>query len=776
MIEDAELRDLFRAESEEHLETLENGLLRLEVEEGDSNLIEGLFRSAHSLKGASRMLGLVDLESVAHHFEDELGKARHSRQTLTPQAADRLYRGIDAMRILADEACGGTPTVVDLAGVLAQLRGETVQKVVELPSTELEPKESADLPKVSRPEKVHREDLLHSQSVVTSEASEFHSWISEPELELPSDPSIASMPLMPDDEDTSHVPLTNFRIETIRVEPQKLDALMTLASEMSVTTAKVDRSVAVVDDLIELVEEWSRGDRSASEAVQLKRMASSLRRLEAIGDEDIGRLRLLANNMIESIRDIRLLPLSTIFNLFPRLIRDLSHEQGKEVRLEIEGGMITADKHFLEDIKDPLMHMVRNAVDHAVELPEERERLGKPREATIRLRATRTTTNLSIEVGDDGRGLDENAIRRRAIQKQLLTEGELADLSSEEVLRLIFLPGFTTAPLITDVSGRGVGLDVVRMNIERLKGSISFETQSGVGSTFRLQAPISLVTTRVLLVRVAQRSYAFPIELVQETLIVSRQDIFQIEGHSTLLRERGPVRVANLSDVLEMPDPPNLNHVSSNPKNEPSKDILFGILVMSGTETIGLFVDALLDEQEVVLKPFNGLIRRVRNVLASTTLNTGEICMVLNPHDLVKSLARKTSRGDIANLNTQVEPKKLVLVAEDSITTRTQVKRILEAAGYEVIVAVDGVDAFAKLIAGSFDAVVSDVEMPNMSGLQLTERIRQDAKFKEVPIILVTSLATDTDRQRGMEVGANAYITKGTFDQNVLVETLRKLI
>jgi two-component system chemotaxis sensor kinase CheA len=782
MIEDTELRDLFRAESEEHLQTLENGLLHLEAEPGDSNVLEGLFRSAHSLKGAARMLGLAGLESLAHHFEDELGKARHGRQTMTSESADRLYQGLDAMRMLAIDACGGTKTTVDLPGVLAQLRGETTQEPEETSSVKLEPEQRADRLTDSEISKPTKGIPLIQEPLVGQGNSESEALSTNPEVESLGEPKDSSIQLVPTDEDTPLLPLTNFKIETIRVEPSKLDALMNLASETSVTTARVHRSVAVVDDLVELWEEWSRDFQSATESARLKRMATMLHQLEAIGEADIGRLRLLANDLIESIRDIRLLPLSTIFNLYPRLVRDLSHEQGKEVRFEIEGGTITADKHLLEEIKDPLMHMIRNAVDHAVELPNERERLGKPREATILLRATRTTTHIAIEISDDGRGLDEDAIRRRAIQKQLVNESEMDLLSAEDVFRLIFLPGFTTASLITDVSGRGVGLDVVRMNVERLKGSISFETKLGAGSTFRILAPISLVTTRVLRVQVAERSYAFPIESVQETFVVSRQEVFLIEGRATIRREEGPIRAISLGDLLELPPTATPSFAGSSlsgnnsAKNGLSTDLLYGVLLISGSEKIGVFVDALLDEQEVVLKPFTGLIRRVRNVLASTTLNTGEICMILNPHDLVKSLSRKTSSGDFAQLNPEAVRKKLILVAEDSITTRTQEKRILEAAGYEVVVAVDGLDAFAKLESRAFDGVVSDVEMPNMTGLQLTERIRQEPKYKELPIVLVTSLATDRDRQRGMEVGANAYITKGTFDQNVLVETLGKLV
>lgn len=756
MIDDPELRSLFRAESEEHLQTLETGLLHLESKPGDASVLEDLFRSAHSLKGAARMLGVDRLETLAHHFEDELGAARRGRRAISSESADRLYHGLDAMRRLAQEACGGDDAQVDIPRVLAQLRGEPTalpdassQEKEEVPDPIDSPNGDAPLPMSQEPKAQDTERPILTRSEGPA---------SPPELPIPHEI------------DRPALPTTGFKIETIRVEPQRLDALMTLAGEMSVTTSRAVRALNIIADLEELWEDWSRDEISshpASDSERLKRLGHLIGRLERTGDEEIGRLSMVADELVESIRDLRLLPLSTIFNLFARTVRDLSHEQGKEVRLEVVGGAVTADKHLLEELKDPLMHMIRNAIDHAIEGPDERIALGKPREATIRLSAYRTATRMVIEIRDDGRGLNEAAICETAVRKHLLSKKAASELSPEEIHRLIFTPGFSTTPLITDVSGRGVGLDVVRTNVERLKGTISVESLKGVGCTFRIEAPISLATTRVLLVRVNERSYAIPIEAVQKTFLVSPQSVFSIEGRPAVQWDGLPVWVAPLAALLESP-------LKSNAKAGEDRP---GVLLAFGPERLGLFVDALLDEQEVIVKPFGGLLRRVRNVLGSTILSTGEICMVLNPLDLLKSMQNLRSVAVAPELGgKEPERKKVLLLAEDSITTRTQEKRILETAGYEVVTAVDGADAFGKLGSRMFDAVVSDVEMPNMTGLQLAERIRRDQKYKELPIILVTSLATDEDRKRGVEVGANAYITKGTFDQRVLLDTLRKLV
>jgi two-component system chemotaxis sensor kinase CheA len=768
MIDDLELRALFKAESEEHLQTLETGLLHLEAEPHDTSVLEELFRSAHSLKGAAGMLGVESVERLAHQFEDQLGATRRGHLVMSSALADRLYRGLDAMRRLVQEAGGGEPAEVDIDAVLAELRGD------EAPVEALS--ENGETPGDRAPAERRADDDLPAPRPI----------------EKPDDGQGAAA----------------FKIETIRVEPQKLDALMTLAGEMVVTTTRVARALAVIDDLLTLSEEWGREASAAAlqtgayarsggsdhgmspdsfkrfarsqerDAGRRERMGQLLGSLKRTSDEEVARLGLLAGVLDDSIRSIRLLPFSTLFNLFPRLVRDLSQEQEKEVRLVVEGATVTADKHLLEELKDPLMHMLRNAIDHGIERPEVREFQGKPRTATLELRASQAGANVVLEVVDDGQGLDAEAIRRSALKKGLRTADEIAAMSPDEVRRLIFAPGFSTSPLITDVSGRGVGLDVVRTNIERLKGSITVESTPGRGCTFRLQAPMTLATTRVLLVQVAQRTYAVPLEAVREITRIDPQAVFSIEGRPSLRVDDHAIPAARLADLLELQTASTAAQGKGPIQDAGVQDRapLPCILLDVGGARLALFVDDLLDEQAVILKPFGGLLQRVRNVFGATVLGSGEICMVLNPQDLILSAQKSQARSDGSAPTVEEERRKVVLLAEDSITTRTQEKRILESAGYEVVTAVDGVDAFSKLGMRSFDALVSDVEMPNMDGLTLAARIRQDAKYRELPIILVTSLASDADRKRGVEVGANAYITKGTFDQTVLLTTLRRLV
>ncbi len=604
-----------------------------------------------------------------------------------------------------------------------------------------------------------------------------------------------------------------YRIDTIRVDPQKLDALMTQVGELTVTKIRIAQRLTEIEEIISLWEEWSRDTFVSRLAMEKKRHENMLtadvyannpqknnfhngqtntqknvnfhrrleERLDRLGNqlnhlrrntyEDTARLDTIANDLKEGIRTLRLLPLSTVFNLFPRMVRDLARQQAKEVELVIEGGETCADKHILEEIKDPLMHLIRNAIDHGIELPSEREKAGKPRVGTIRLRGVQNARSIAIEISDDGRGLNIEQIRQAALQRGICREEELNLMHPEQIQNLIFTSGFSTRLAVTQMSGRGVGLDVVRTNIERLKGNVWVESAASQGCLFRMQIDTTLATTHVLIAAVNQTPYALPVEFVQTTRLIPRQDIFSIEGSHTITIDEHPVSVAWLADLLEL-DSSQRQNQNQGAQNKALPCIILKI----GADRLGLIVDALLDEQDVVMKAQSKLLQRVRNVTGATILGTGEVCMVLNPADLLKSARKRAGFMATSKLLESVQRKKVVLMVEDSITVRTQVKRILENAGYEVIAAVDGLDGYEKLRTKPVDAVVSDIQMPHLDGLELTARIRQHKEYAELPVLLVTSLASEEDKRRGAEVGANAYIVKSAFDQNVLLETLGRLI
>ncbi len=773
MIEDVELRNLFKTSSEEHLQNLENGLMQLEKNSQDRARLEEVLREAHTLKGDARMLGVDDVETLIHQIEDIFVAVKKQEQVLTPQLCESLYQGLDAVRKIVREAVTGVASGVNVFYVLAQLMGANS-------NTSLEDEESLFAPTTNN------EVDLFSDPTAQSEVDDLFPDLASSE---PSAPDIPS-------QEVAATSDTTYQIETIRVEPQKLDTLMTQAGELAVTKLRIAYHLTEIEEIITLFDEWSREafvQRLALDNMEktstnssshqqldfhnrleqrLDRLGLLINRLKSQAYEDTARLELVANELESGIRTLRLLPLSTVFNLFPRMVRDLASQQGKQINLVIEGGDTTADKRILEEMKDPLMHMIRNSIDHGIETPQEREQSGKPSTATIRLRGYYSANSIGIEIVDDGRGLDTESIKRTALRRGVCSAEELAKMSTSQIQALIFAPGFSTRTEITELSGRGIGLDVVRAKVEQLKGAIAVESTPGLGCTFKLQLNTTLTTTHVLIVEVNSVSYAIPVDSVQTTLLVARSEIFATGGCQTIVLDHQPVSVAWLTDLLQLP----LTIPTSPKAADSTAKMLPCIVLQVGTERLGLLVDALLDQQNVVLKPQSKLLERVRNVSGATILGTGEVCMILNPQDLLKSVQKRTVNGTVSQQFLQRVEKPAILLVEDSITIRTQVKRILEGAGYDVTAAVDGLDGFNKLKSRNFDAVVSDVQMPNLDGLSLTAKIRQQKEYSELPIILVTTLASEDDRKRGADAGANAYLTKGNFEQKLLLDTIKRLI
>jgi len=833
MIDDVELRDIFKAASEEHLQNLDNGLLHLEKYPNDQVALEALMREAHSLKGDANMLGVKDIGTLAHQIEHILSQLQQQELCFSQELGDRLAEGMLAIRQLVHEAITGEDLGVDTFRVLSVLMGGRRDR-----TQSDTPPEAVVVTHSLETRTAYVENVANSSNNVSEDVPQHSSFNHLDNNEIASEPTDADVaalndpgvfdgantpsqdipvalgslvetlvePICPPEERSDLVssrPLNqslnntklvskeqHYRIDSIRVKTQSLDSLMTQASELTVTKIRITHRLAEIEAIANEVEEWSRelfshhryelptqgvhSSESATSRVEahLEQLGRLIAGLRTAFTEDTTRLEHLSQQLEEEIRTLRLLPLSTIFNVFPRMVRDLARQEKKQVELVIEGGETCADKRILEDMKDPLMHLLRNAIDHGVELPSDRLQQGKPATATLSLRSYQTATHIIIEVQDDGRGLDLQRIQQTALKRGLLRADELASMSPHQIESLIFAPGFSTAPLVTEVSGRGVGLDVVQTNIAKLKGSIQVESSPNQGCLFRIQLGLTLATVHVLIVLIQETPYAIPVEFVVTACQVKPEDIFTLEGRDTIAWQQQPLSVARLGDLLEL---------SSSTSSKPSKSHnlstqLTCIILQVGLHRFGLFVDDLLDEQNVVIKPQAALLKRVRNVAGATILGTGEVCIVLNPEDLMKSMRRHSVPIPTHERMPLIAPKPTVLLVEDSIATRTQEKRMLESAGYKVVTAIDGNDGFSKLQTQAVDAVISDVQMPNLDGLQLTAKVRQLHQYDEIPIILITSLASDEDKRRGAEAGANAYITKNTLTQQMLVETLERLI
>ena len=743
MIDDPELFRLFKMESEEHLARLDDGLLRLEKIPADAALLEEVFRESHSLKGAARMLGLARVEAAAHGMESIFNAARKGEAPLTPEA------------------------MAHMNAALVDLRGRVMEALADT---------GAATPSPALPREREREQDVarcEQQSSSTPPAPTTRAAESPAPTFRSIEAAAAGKP---------------FRIETVRVETRKLDDLLTQVGELSVIQGRAQHRLTLMEELLEQWVALERGRRSAgaspgpgSKGAAQTRFGILLKQARDALFDDSARIEATVSLLEDQVRSIRLLPLSTVFALFPRMVHDLAQDQGKEVELALEGGDITVDKRILEEMKDPLMHLIRNTIDHGIEPPAERERLGKPRGGTVRLSAKRDNSHVLLEVADDGRGLDPAAIRHAAKQRGFHDEATLAAMTLPQLQQLILTPGFSTSAHVTELSGRGVGLDVVRVNVERMKGGIRLDSAAGRGLTVQLRLPLSLATTRLLLASAGGRLFGLPVECVDTSRRVREAEIFTLEGHLAVLLDGQPVIAARLADLLQLPATELATELATAPAAAPG--ILACIVIQAGDGQmgrLGLLVDDLLAEEEVVPKPLGAPLKRVRNVSALDMLGSGEICAVLNPADLLRSAQQADAplRGEEREIRphaTQpVRPS--VLLVEDSALIRAMQQRILADGGYDVVTAVDGVDALNALGSRLFAAVVSDIMMPNMDGLTLTRRIRAEPRYKELPVILVTTLASDDDKQRGLDAGASAYIPKPSFDQRVLLDTLKRLV
>jgi two-component system chemotaxis sensor kinase CheA len=712
------LFQIYREECDEHIQKLNDGLLALERQPQQAPIDE-ILRSAHSLKGASRMMGFKNLETLAHYLETLLTQLNRGEKEVSPPMIDALYRDIDA--------------VTQALGALVEgVEPPAIDALIE------------DL-KIAAGEKPAAEPVQADPARETKER-------------VP-----AGGERTPAGRDGAAT------LSSIRVQTERLDNLMNQAGELLVTKIEALDNLRQIEDTLDSLEEWRR--RLARET-----HSPSFGRIERVGDDlsralqrlsdNTRRLELLVDGIHEGVRDLRLLPLSTILEPFFRMVRDLGRDLGKEVDLVLEGTSTRLDKKILEELREPLIHLVRNSVDHGIEPPDERERKGKPACGKLTISARQEGTKILVMVKDDGKGLDPRVIAETAVKKGLASAEEIRRWPDDEVLDLIFQPGFSTAAGLSEISGRGIGLDAVSKRIENLKGSIATESKPGEGVTFTLSLPLTLTTTHALLFQSGGDIFCLPTDALEKTLLLSPGDITHIEGKTTVVIDGIPLAFAWLADVLNLP------------KIDAGKNGTLAALLLRGAKGRVVFgVEALLGEEEVVVKALGKFFGHLPQLTGGTILGKGEIALILNPNDLLRSVSHQTKASPalpVRAIAPRPSAKKRVLVAEDTLTTRTLEKNILEAAGFDVTTAVDGEDALIKLYEKTFDIVVSDVQMPRLDGFALTERIKKDQRFKDLPVILVTALQTDADKKRGIEAGADAYLTKAVFDQKRFLEIVHR--
>jgi two-component system chemotaxis sensor kinase CheA len=496
---------------------------------------------------------------------------------------------------------------------------------------------------------------------------------------------------------------------------------------------------------------------------QLRQLEKELDRLVVAVIADGRVLKEAAGAIDEEVRRVRMLPFAEACQGLDRMVRDLARSTGKEVELAVEGGDVELDRSVLEGLKDPLRHMVRNAVDHGAEPPDERRAAGKPAALRLTVAAVLRGATVEVIVADDGRGLDLDALRQQARRRHL---PEPAD--DREASRLIFLPGMSTAPLITDVSGRGVGMDVVKSRVEALHGTVDLASAPGRGTRFTLAVPLTLTTLRVLLVSTAGQTFAIPGSAVWKLVRIDPAWLRAIEGRQMLALGETPVPVASLAETLGL-----RGREAATPAGKAR-----AVVLSAADQKAAFVVDDFQAEQEVVVKNLGARVRRLPHVWAATILPSGRIAPVLAAPNLVRTALRSGPAAPVAAAPERDAPKakKRILIADDSVTTRTLEKSILEAAGYEVMAVADGAAAWQSLQEHGADLVVSDVDMPHMDGFALAEAVRASRRFYDLPVVLVTARETEEDKARGIAVQADAYLGKSGFDQKNLLETIAQLL
>ncbi len=743
------LLNSFRAELKDHIQTMTDGLLALEQQTvaGDARqeTLDQVFRAAHSLKGAARAIGVTMVEQLAHALEDILDALRRAAIEPSADLYTICYQALDAIQEVHAAYEGGavTPPVAAMQALVAlqAFQSERAQPPMAAPEPPPDPVGEA---------------LPHPQPVPHPNGD-----------------------------------------ETIRVKVSKLDALMAQLSELMVTKIRAEQRLTQLRQMEEAITLWQKewlGVRgvysrmmrqSGGEAgqdmarllnflggsqEQLREMHTRVSTLSREYASDTLQMALVIDELEEEVKRVRMLPLSTITGSFGRMVRDLAHDAGKQVVLRIEGGETELDKRVLEQIKDPLIHLLRNAVDHGIELPETRRAAGKPVHGTLTLRAEQVGNDIMLAVEDDGGGLDLEAVRVTVARHD--PAGAQA-MNEAELKAAIFNVGISTSETITDISGRGVGLDVVRRNVEALHGRIGVHFAPGAGTTFTLTLPLTLSSSRGLLVQVADDRFAIPLTSIERIHSVTRDEVTSLGGFDAVRYGDHVIPLVHLADVLDLPRNGNVYAAH-----------LPFVVLASAERRVAFVVDQLAVEQEIVMKGLGKQLQRVGGIAGATVLGSGEIVLILNVGDVVKMALRgqhQVFTHEAGPHPEESDPQRQIsdhiLIVDDSITTRTLEKNILEAAGYHVRLATDGQEAWDAIAAGDLpDLVVSDVSMPRLDGIGLTQRIKGDTRTADVPVILVTSLDSPQDKARGVEAGADAYITKGTFDQSNLLETIEQLI
>ncbi len=754
-----EILEDFLIEAFELIEQLDQDLVELENNPEDLELLNSIFRVAHTIKGSSSFLNLDTLTELTHHMEDVLNKARKGELSITPLVMDTVLESIDMMKALlysVRDTGSDENDEIDIKPICKRLdaisKGEEVESESSISSnqeqeeqedsanqedeTSNEPEEEPDYSNMSDEEveaeierllQEKREEKKKKKKDKKPQAKKE----TQKEPEKKSSPAKASTPARKSSAAPIKKSSGSTLEQTIRVEVKRLDHLMNLIGELVLGK---NRLLKIYDD----VEERYEGEKFLEELNQV-----------------VSSVSIVTTDLQIAVMKTRMLPIAKVFNKFPRMVRDLSRELGKNIELKISGEETELDKSIIEEIGDPLVHIIRNSCDHGIEDAKTRVAMGKPEYGTIELKAYNEGNSIVIEIVDDGKGLDADMLIQKSLEKGIITEREADGLSEKEAFGLIFKPGFSTAASVTNVSGRGVGMDVVKTNIEKLNGIIDIDSEKGKGTVIKLKIPLTLAIIQALLVGAQEEYFAIPLSSVLETVRVPAEEIYSIEGKDVLRLREEILPLVRLSDVF------GIEEVFDGGEN------LYIVVIALAESKLGVIVDTLVGQEEIVIKSLGDYLQGIKGIAGATIRGDGRVTLIVDVGALME-LAKET-KGSIKKVDEkQIESVKKepsdynILIVDDSKTDRTIMQKALAPLGVNITEATNGVEALQMLKSGdkNFDIVLIDIEMPRMDGYTLAGEIRKYSRYKYLPLVAVTSRTSKSDRMRGVEVGMTEYITK----------------
>ncbi len=733
--------DLFRLEAESQAQVLTIGLLTLESNATAADQLEACMRAAHSLKGAARIVGVHAGVHVAHAMEDCFVAAQHGEITLRKRHIDLLLRGVDLLTGIAN-------TPESEIGIWMGENPEEVNAFLEA----------------------------------------LKALLDNPGHDEPPDGS-GTIPPEPDDHAEPHTsPAADSREDAervLRVTSENLNRLLGLTGEslvqsrwlkpFSASLLRLKRqnygARKALDELRESLSALPLDERSEAALVDLQHKLHEghqllAERLVELGGFD-SRSTNLAQRLYHEALACRMRPFADGIRAFPRMVRDLGHSLGKQVRLQVIGETTKVDRDILEKLDAPLGHLLRNAIDHGIESADERLAAGKPAEGSITLEARHSAGMLQITVADDGRGMDLERLRQAVIARNHTNAETAHQLSEAELLAFLFLPGFTMRDTVTEVSGRGVGLDVVQNMVKQVRGTIRVTSEPGLGMRFILQLPLTLSVVRTLLADIGGEPYAFPLAYIVRTLMLPREQIELLEGRQHFNLDGRSVGLVNAHQLL------------GGSESKVVGNELPVIVVADGGHTYGLVTDRFLGERALVVQPLDPRLGKVKDIAAGALMEDGSPVLIVDVEDFVRSVEKLLLTGHLSQVQRSVttdRKRKRVLVVDDSLTVRELERKLLDHVGYEVEVAVDGMDGWNAARTGHFDLMVTDVDMPRMDGIELVTLVKKDPNLKHLPVMIVSYKDREEDRRRGLEAGADYYLTKGSFHDETLLQAVVDMI